>query len=249
MLLTALVLTGCESTGRPDPTPSLAEARQAYEAGNYTTAYRRAARAAKQGERTGQAAYLAGLAARQQDRPRQAGVMLRRAIRRGQGPVVADARAELGLVLSHQGRHRQAASQLTRAARDMTGPNRARALFYAGLAQQKSNQWQAARRSLQQAADLSQDPELRRRAREHLRVTGFGIQVAAFREPDNARRAARQWRDRARRAGLDGPRLVRDEDGLIRVHLGEFSSHAAAEQARQRLGAEDAIIVPLSGSS
>lgn len=57
------------------------------------------------------------------------------------------------------------------------------------------------------------------------------LQIGAFRESENARRAVA----RARSRGHDA-REVRGEDGLARVVVGPFGQPAEAERARRRLG-------------
>jgi tetratricopeptide (TPR) repeat protein len=253
-VLSALVGCGPGPQYRADTPgqPSLNAANQAYRVGDYDRAYREAMTlVGTPAGGNGEAAYLAGLAARQQGRLPEAQRLLQQAARRAAGGVAGDAKAELGLVLSQRGRYARAANHLEQAGEQLSGRSRARALLHAGIARQKLGQWSRARSNLRQAqAAATAAPKLTDRIRRQLKVTGYTIQVGAFSKPDNARQAADRWRDRARRQGLSSPRLVRPGQGsgssLIRVHVGRFDQFDAAVRAQRRLSRSDAFIVPLA---
>ena len=202
------------------------------------------------GQSKARAAYIAGLAARQQGKLNLAARWLRRASRQGEEAVVTDARAELGIVYHQQGKYGRAARVLERASQDLLGNDRAQALLFAGIARQKLGDWDQARRQLRFARAAATNSGLKRKINRQLKVTGYTIQVGAFREAANARKAARNWRSKAQNLGLRDPRLVSGQGqggGLTSVQLGRFDTVAAANRARQRLGADNAIVVPLAG--
>jgi len=242
---------GCAGDGGGD---SLVEARAAVDRGDYASAQRQAAAAARQsGGTNGRALYLAGLAARQRGRLDEAGRFLTRAIERSEGQLAGDARAELGMVYSQQGRYARAARVLEQGSRDLVGSDRARALFFAGIARQKLGQWRQARRLLRFARSAARDATMRERIDRQLEVSGYTIQVGAFQERANAREAVGTWRSRADRAGLTGPRLARSQgergEVLTLVQLGRFDTVAEASRAKSRLEADEAIVVPLAERS
>jgi cell division protein FtsN len=93
---------------------------------------------------------------------------------------------------------------------------------------------------------------MRQKIDRQQRVTGYTIQLGAFSQPSNARQAARTWRGRASQRGLGEPRLLRSQNEgqtLTLVQLGRFNTVRAANQARDRLGASEAIVVPLAGGN
>ena len=249
-LLILAATTGCAGDGQGG-NQELGTARSAFEQGDYAGAYQQASRIAERGGQSkARAAYLAGLAARQQGKLNLAARWLRRASRQGEEAVVADARAELGIVYHQQGKYGRAARVLERASQDLLGNDRAQALLFAGIARQKLGDWDQARRQLRFARAAATNSGLKRKINRQLKVTGYTIQVGAFREAANARQAARNWRSKAQNLGLRDPRLVSGQGqggGLTSVQLGRFDTVAAANRARQGLGADNAIVVPLAG--
>jgi tetratricopeptide (TPR) repeat protein len=248
-----LTLSGCAGDGGAggNSQSALQTARSAYDRGSYSAAFEQASAIARRSEATGgRAAYLAGLAARQQGNLAAAERYLRLASRRGSAALVGDARGELGVVLSQRGQYGEAARVLERASRDLVGEDKAQALFFAGIARQKLGQWQAGRRLLRFARSATGQAALRQRIDRQMRVNGYTIQVGAFSERANARTAARQWRSRARRHDLRPPHLLgsKSKSGstLTLVQLGRFNTVAAANRAKARLNAGDAIVVPLA---
>ncbi|MFW6060557.1 MAG: SPOR domain-containing protein [Phycisphaeraceae bacterium] len=236
-----VLLAGCAAPG--DTT--LNEATDAYQQGRYEAAYQAAARLTRSAGASGDvAAYLAGLAAERLERLDEARHHFQRAARSADEELAADARASLGLLHHRQGRYREAADVLERAARALTGEQRANAYFYAGIAQQKVDRWAQARTDFVLARAATSDSSLRRRIDQHLAVTGYTIQIGAFRDRANARRAAERFASRARQLDLGSPRLV-EADQLTLVQVGRFSSYRTAQRARQRLGAEQAIVAPI----
>ena len=222
-----------------------------YNRGEYRAAYRAASSASRRGSTAdrAEAAYVAGLAAERIGDPAVAVRYLRRAAETGPADLAADANASLGLALHRLGRYDESARRLYAAAEHLSGEDRARAYFHAGLSLQKLNRWPQARTALLLARDGTRDAAFRGQVERQLAVTGYTVQLGAFADVANARRQAEAIAARARAARLGAPRLVTaDEAGrtLTLVHVGRFTSYAAAQQAREALG-DEAIVVPLAG--
>jgi len=87
---------------------------------------------------------------------------------------------------------------------------------------------------------------------DQLNVTGYTIQTGAFRDRDNALRAANDLATAAENLGLPQPRLLDSTDTrgsrVTLVQIGEFATFASARAFADRLGVGDAVIVPLAGS-
>lgn len=245
LLALTATLAACAGPARTQ----LNDATAAYRQQRYDAAYEAAARLAGAHGQTGDhAAYLAGLAAEKLGRAEDARRYLQRAARSHDDQLAADALASLGLFEHREGAYRSAADTLERAARQLTGEQRANAYFYAGIARQKLDRWPQARTNFVLARAATNDPALRRRIEQHLAVTGYTIQVGAFSDRANAQRAAERFARRAAQLNLAAPRLVEAQDGsrrLTTVQVGRFSSFRAAQAARERLGAEQSIVVPI----
>lgn len=246
LLGVALLAAGCQAPG-----PQLERAGEAYGAGDYARAYELARAVADRSGMWGeQAAYLAGRAAERLDRPAQARRHLERAAASRDTDLAGDALASLGLLHHREGRFRDAARALEQAAEHLDGEQRARALFHAGISHQKLDRWHHARTNLVLARAATEDAELRQRIDQQMAVSGYTIQLGAFAEPANARRAAEQAVSRATELELGSPRLVSTTDGagreLTLVQVGRFSSFDAAQRARRELGATQSIIVPIT---
>ena len=243
-------VSGCRQMQRL--TPDVREATQAYEAGDYERAFTRGRAVVRSGpdEQRVLGAYVAGMAARRLGDDDNALRYLREASSASDDELAADAAATLGILYSERARHADAAHALLRAADRYSGENRARAYFHAGIAQQKLGRWPQARTNLILARASSSDPDFWQQVEDQLDVTGYTIQTGAFRDPDNARRAADDLAPRARSVGLSAPRLIRSTDTrggrVTLVQIGEFATFASARSYRQRLGADGAVIVPLS---
>ena len=243
---------GCQQMQRL--TPDVRDATEAYERGDYETAYRKGSSVARSGRDDEQmlGAYVAGMAARRMGDTANAARYLNQAVDAEDERLAADAAATLGILYSEQGRYSDAAHTLLRAAELYTGEDRARAYFHAGIAQQKLGRWPQARTSLILARSASRDPRFWQRVEEQLNVTGYTIQTGAFRDAENAQRAAAELAERAEAAGLSDPRLVRSSDpasgAVTLVQIGEFATFASARAVRDRIGADGAVIVPLASN-
>lgn len=246
-LLMGLCLAGCQVS----QSPTLDGAYRAYEAGDTAIAFAAAAELANQSKNVQrfEAAYLAGLAARDQGDDAGAVRYLRRATRSPDPALAGDAGVTLGTVHAEAGRHQAAADAYLAAADRLTGEGRAKASFFAAAAQQKLGQWAQARTNLILARARTSDPILERRATEQLRVSGFTIQVGVFRNPDNARSKAEGLAAQAVSMGLGEPRLVASvlpgRGAVTLVHIGTFSTFGSAALRRDALGVEG-LIVPIS---
>lgn len=249
LLAATLASLGCQGPAGPG---TLAEARLDYDAGRYRDALSGAERVAKMTEPPlrDEGAYLAGIAAARADQPAKAERYLARASRADDPALAADAAAELGLFYRSRGNHAGAIRAFEQAARGLTGDDRAQALFYAAVAQQRLGRWTQARTNLLAARAAATDPALRARIGDQLNVTGYTVQLGAFADTDNARRAAADLLAAARAARLSPPVLARGVDRLGRpltlVQVGQFATFDAAVRARNLLDLPDAFIVPLA---
>lgn len=252
LLATLLLLTACATPPASTQQAQLAAAQNALNSRDYTSAYDRATHvhSIARGTIRFEAAYVAGVSAQKLGNASAAESYLREASRVSDTQLAGDANASLGLLYSEQGRYDQAANALMRAAPGLTGEDKANAYFYAAVAQQKIGQWPQARTNLVLARATTQDPGLRTQIESQLAVTGYTIQVGAFRDPSNARSAADRLADKATNRQIGLPRLVSSTDSAGRpvtlVHVGRYSTFSAANRARQTLGDLQAIIVPLS---
>ncbi|MEM6394238.1 MAG: SPOR domain-containing protein [Planctomycetota bacterium] len=233
------------------PGPTLDGAYRLYEAGETGAAFADAAELAgraKSGQRF-EAAYLAGLSAKDLGDGRSAVRYLIQATRSPDPVLAGDAGVTLGTVHAEAGRHQAAADAYLAAADRLIGEGRAKASFFAAVAQQKLGQWAQARTNFILARAQSADPILKRRATEQLRVSGFTIQLGAFRNAANARGVAEGIAAEAVALGLGRPRLVASvlpETGSVTlVHVGTFSTFGSAALRRDAMGVEG-VIVPIS---
>jgi len=259
-VLAAVPLAGCKQMQKAEtrlrslagPVPTAEQASQAYEAGDYATALDLGSRIADHFPDQDQptAAYIAGVSAQKLDQPRDAERYLRQAMDTGPSHLIGSAGAQLGLLYSQQERYRDAAETLDTAARHLTGEDKAQAYFYAGVARQKLGQWPTARTSLLAARRLTTDAALKQQIESQLGVTGYTLQLGAYKERANAQEAAESMADAAIEQRLGPPLLV---DGVTSagvpvtyVRVGEFSTYMGAADARDRLGTRGAIIVPLA---
>ncbi|MEX0653501.1 MAG: SPOR domain-containing protein [Phycisphaeraceae bacterium] len=253
MLLLVAGLVGCQTTGPVGDEGSMTDYGTLYEQRQYRQAYEAASAVAQRrgaGDRDA-AAYVAGLSAMRLGRTGEAERHLRQAALSRDERLQADALANLGLLQYRLGRYDAAARDLSRAAEMLGGEDKAQAHYYAGVARQRLGRWPQARTSLLLARHATRDEGLRQRINDQLAVTGYTVQVGAFAERDNARRAAEAIAGRAGELRFGGPRLVSaraaEGESLTLVHVGTFSSFQAAHDARVRLRATRAIIVPLAG--
>ncbi len=243
-----LGMLGCEAPAAA----RMQVVRAAYQDGDYARAYNEAVRLTHTTDpalRT-EASYIAGLAAHRRGSHRVATQYLQAATRSADRQLAGDALAELGLIHAEQQRYALSARTLLAAAERLDGQDRANAYFYAGAAQQKLGRWDRARTSLSLARSHSTDPLFRQQVDEQLSVTGYTLQIGAFANQSNAQRATDSLAARARTVKLGVPRIVPSTDRqgqrLYLVQIGRFSTFAAALIARQRLGSNEPIIVPLA---
>ncbi len=248
--LVLLAIVGCAAS--PARSQRLADANAAYRQGQHQQAYDQAVGLARTGSsaQRDEAAYLAGMSAKQLGRRAEAIRYLSRAARSSDRGLAADALSGLGLTYSEDGRYADAANALLRAADRYTGQDRAEALFYAAVAQQKLGRWAEARDNLVTARAASDNPAFIRQADQQLAVTGYTLQIGAFTDPANARRAAQAAAARALALRLGAPQLVAASDRYRRrltlVQLGRFATFDSAQRARQAYGDPQAIVVPLA---
>ncbi|MEM9415877.1 MAG: SPOR domain-containing protein [Planctomycetota bacterium] len=257
-----LALTGCtDSTLKQTyledtyvdraPTGTMDAANNAYQAGDYSTAYTIARPIADDylNPRHLEAAYVAGLSAHQLGDLRNAGWLLRKAMTTQDLSLKADAAAQLGLVYSAQGRYAEAERSLLWAAEQLSGESKAQAFYYAGIAQQKQGQWSQARATLYNALRHTSNPATQRQVNDQIATAGWTLQVGAFTQRSFADDAAQRVADDATRMGLGAPRLVesRDADGrpLTLVQVGTFMSYQSAARFRDNLGTA-VIIKPIT---
>lgn len=244
------MLGGCATL---NDSPDLAKASSAYQAGEYARTYQLASPLASTyiGEGSYHAAYLAGLSAEQLGRPSTAAMYLRMASRSDDKTLSGDAAAALGMLYAKQGRYRESAEALKQAAGQLTGENQAHAYFYEGIAEQKLGLWSQARMHLVIARSKTNSPSFQQQINEQIDVTGYTLQTGAFSDRARAKAAAQKLAEKARGKQIGLPRLVRSDSSsgngsLTLVQIGQFSSFDSANHARQILGNDQAIIVPLS---
>lgn len=247
--IACVLLTGCAASQQGSS--PLAQASDAYKAGQYDTAYRlAAARVHGEGRSSAQAAYLAGLSAQKLRNFSDAERYLRLATQTTDSNLANDALVSLGMLYAEHGRYAQAAATFLSAAPRLAGDNRAHAYLHAALAQQKLGQSAQARTNLSMALAATQDPQLRQTITDVMATTGYTIQVGAFGDASRATAAAHALAPKAARLNLGQPVLAPRTDGngrpLTAVQIGAFATFDAANRAKAQLGDSAAVIVPLS---
>ena len=249
MLLIAVAWLGaCQAT----PQVRVAEARSAFDAGDFERAYQRAAPVARsRDDALGlEAAYVAGMSAYRLRRLGSAAQYLRMAVG-GEEAAAGNAMAMLGLVYIDQGRYDRASRLLLAAAERVRGQNRANAYFYAAAAEHQLERWANARAYLTLARSISTDEAFRQRAAEQLRQTGWTIQLGRFDDAAAARAAADRLAANPHLADVSTPTVatIVKVDGRPEyvVRCGEFSAFATAAAKRRLIGVDEAVItvVPL----
>ncbi len=239
---------GC--SGGPEP-PAMETIASAYEEGDYGRAYEDGAlRAASGASDAPVAAYLAGVSAGRLQDYAAAEALLHQAARDGDRDLAADAYASLGVVYAEQDKLSESADAFKRAAERYTGENRARSLFYGAIAQQKLGLFDQARDDLDDARAATTDPDFRAEIDEQRTVTGFTVQIVARRDRADAQRDADRVGAKTNNLRLGPPQLVTLTDpggqSVTAVHVGRFSSHAAAQGMIERLNEPTAIVVPVA---
>jgi tetratricopeptide (TPR) repeat protein len=248
LILCLLFLATGAGCGPTQKTVGLDAALADYHAGRYAscrTAANGLIATATAGERD-EARYLAGLSAYRLGDLREAERHLSMASSAPDRTLAANAKASLGLVRMDQQRPREAATLFEEASHGLSGDDATRAMQYASIAhhhagdESSARTWATLARKAAAANPLSSTPS---------RSAGsFSLQVGAFRERGRAEQAAAAAGANARRIGYGGPRIVaRTETNgatLWLVQLGSFTTRGEAARARDRLGAQEYIVVP-----
>lgn len=241
-----MVLGGCSSSPLP-PVPSGAGA---YEAGNYSEAYRLSASeyARTSGARRDRAALTAGLSAHAEGKDGLAESWLIPLENNADPAISGRAQAALGLIAQSEGEHERAAALLSRAARKLDGEASARANFQAAESYAALGHVDSARLHYRLARGATaRTGEVRTLSDERLDLTAYTVQVGAFARRSNAVDRASALRNRALALGIGEPRIVErtSPDGrtLNLVQVGRFDTLRAAQTARIRLGG-DAVVAP-----
>ena len=235
MIVLVVSVAGCQKTGGGS---MLDQARQDYETGRYTVAYRRAERAVSSasGLDEDRAAYIAGISAARLNKTAEAERYLRQAKRSGDPDIAGRACAQLGLLRLDGGRPQSAARLFTRAQSLLDGEQARQAARHAA-------------RAYDEAGDMDQARKWRAIGwpnRYGNKGGAFSVQIGAFHEKERARQAAAEVRSEALGEGLAPVRVVprHDDRGrmLYLVQLGRFTSHSAADMARSRLTGRTSIV-------
>lgn len=257
--LSVLPMVGCRSSGLKGtalegtyvdqgPTGTVDQATTAYRNGQYDLAYQIAAPIADDiyADDRVDAAYIAGLAAKQIGYLENAARYLNYAMKSRDESLKTDAAATLGMVYSQQTKYKEAADTLLWAAPRLRGEDAAQAYYYAGIAQQKMGYWSQARTTLILARGATADAGFRQQIEQQIAVTGWTLQVGAFTDAQLAHEQAEKVAEQARAMGLGLPRLVpgRAADGtpMTFVHVGQFTSYQSANRYRDQIGAQGVII-------
>ncbi len=231
----AATLSACSTANRAD---FLAD----YQAGRYAQAHRAAVDTASKhtGPRREQAALTAGLAAHALRDYAEADRWLSPLTSNSNAEISGRASAALGLIRAEQNQYQQAAALLSQAATRLNGDEAARAGLHAGEAFLHLGRPQQARVQFSIAHAAAQDPALGAELLAQLNRTGYAVQVGAFRTRHNADVAAQQIRAFVVGLGYDPPRVIptapRDGRNLFLVQVGRFTTRAAAEEAKRRIG-------------
>ena len=240
-----LIASGCQSNG--GSTASESDAVTAYESGNYSVAYDEAVRdyRTSSGWDRDQAALLAGLAAYAKKDYTEARRWLEPLKSHRSREISGRAYATLGLIDVAENDHANAAPALAAAGRRLTADEAARSYLYAGDSYSELGRSQTADVYYRLAASKAIDRSLRNTIDSRISQRGFTIQIGAFSEIENARRAAMNVAPMASRIGLSEPEIVPGEDAsgrsLYRVHVGQFETERDAKSARVRLGAQGVV--------
>ncbi len=251
-------LIGCESEQlqqvrdfRPPPGPNyIAEANQAYEAGQYEVALNRARSAYTiVGNDTDQAAYIAGMSAYQLKKFEVAQRFLAEAGESRDPKIAGPALAQLGVIYADRGQYELASRALVRSADFLDGSEKANAYYYAAQAERQLHRWWTTRTYLTLAQRYADDDAFRQSIAQELGATGWTIQVAEFASEEDARTFAQELAFTARPLEIGLPRLVRatglQGQTVYQVQIGQFSVYASAAEKRRQLGINDAAVVSI----
>jgi tetratricopeptide (TPR) repeat protein len=247
-----MVVAGCSSGGGA---ARLEKALAAYETGYYLEAHDHAvaAQTGLHGAERDRAAYIAGVSAYQMRNIDEAERRLTAATASTDPEVAGRAKATLGLVRMEQGRSDDAAQLFKSAARLLPEPEASEAAYRAGVAHQESGDWSSARTQFTIASSRLRGEPLADAARDGMRETGFSLQVGAFVDLQNARRATAEYQSVAERERLGPVRMVTQADQrgrtLYIVQFGHFGTREAAERTLDRLGNSRLIVAPAAAGS
>lgn len=249
----SILLHGCASGGAKE----LAEARTAYDTGQYSEALAKgtAAQASADPETAAAAAYIAGLSAFRLDRLGEAEQHLRVAATSSDAAIAGRAEAQLGAIELRQRRPREAAASYERAADLLEGDEASRARYQAGLALREAGDGTGARSQMHIAADSSRgtlSPAVRADAQRALSETGWTLQGGCFKDRGNAERAAKHISTMTIGRGLGPARVVPQRDSgrgtVYCIFIGAWATRQGAEEARTQLGRTDFFARTIGGS-
>jgi len=231
--LVVLFTIGCASIDSPSYIRD-------YNAGRHATAYRGATQAAtlKQGADREQAALIAGLSAHALGDTINATAWLTPLLQSSDHSVSGRAAAALGLIAQKRGDQQRAASLLSQASLSLSGDDAAQAGLHAGESLTALGQRDAARRAYQRAFGQAKDRDLKQTLTDRLNNHRYTIQLGAYADRRNARRAAHEHAAVTAGLGLGAPRIVQTiEQGrtLYLVQAGSFRTQAEADRIRARL--------------
>ena len=241
-------LIGCSSG--PEP-PTMETIAAAYDSGDFGRAYEDGSlRAASSTDDAATAAYLAGVSAGRLQAYADAERLLTQSARDADRPLSADAYASLGLVYAEQDKYSESADAFQRAADLYTGENRAQALYFAAIAQQQLGLFEEAQDDLFEARAATTNGAMREQIDRQMEVIGFTIQIAAYRDPEDAERDAERVSAKTNNLKMGPPRLVASTDArgvpVTVVQVGRFPSAPAAESVLKNLNEPTALVVPLA---
>lgn len=247
-IILAGTLIGCSSG--PEP-PTMETIVTAYDRGDFGRAYEDGAiRAASSAADAATAAYLAGVSAGRLQAYDDAERLLTQAGHDGDRPLAANAYASLGLVYAEQEKFSESADAFQRAADYFTGDDRARALYFAGIAQQKLGLFEEAQDDLFEARAATTDGKLHEQIDRQMEVVAFTIQIAAYRDPEDAKRDAKRVSAKTNNLKMGPPRLVASTDArgvpVTVVQVGRFPSAPAAKRILENFNEPTAVVVPLA---
>lgn len=247
VLLAALALGGC---GSSQPKASLVDAVNSYRGGNYKEAYEQSVPmvGAVGGRQSDEATYMAGMSAYRLGKDEDALRYLGKLTEHNDGTISGPAAATVGLIMAKRGQHDRAVHYYQMSLPRLKGNDLAQAYFNLALSEQKVGRWAQARPHLVLAATNATDPALRAAAEDRVRTAGFTLQFGAYKVEKSAQQRAREVAPFSDRAGLGQPRVVPlDSRGrrLYHVQVGNFSTHEAALNGKNRLNRTDVSVEKL----
>ena len=246
LVFTAILAVGCEGPEKVD----MGAIDRQYSQGDYPQAYKMASNAVNSmdsgaGPLREEAAYIAGLSASQLKDWSRADRYLAIASRSSDKELSGKALAQRGLVANKRGNYDASARYLSQAAGKLNGQDRANCYYHAAVAEQKLGRWPKSRTHLTMARSSSKDPAFRKRVDQQRKVSGYAIQLGAYRDRNNAQKYAKDQAVKLQGLSLRPTRIVVTSDRLYRVQVGQFKTQALAKNAAVRMGNDKPIIVPI----